>query len=253
MLTSPVGFILDRPLRPWHDYRSMTTDTFRLSGIVRAAAAALALALVPALAAAQTAPAKKQPRPAPAEAVSPAPAPAPRSSGSTTLPYAISVGIGPSFEGTTALKLRLEGSMVMKPLFPNSTFELALPLNLAFWSQTVGIFPPYSASYSYVRFEIVPTARVSTPVAKDLGIYGDAGLGFQYYSVSFSSNLPTGFPYSATASGAGGLFKLAGGGYYALDPHWRLFLEPIGLNFYFGGGSGFVYTIMLGGSYRFQG
>lgn len=229
----------------------MTTNTLRFSGIVRAAAAALALALVPALAAAQTAPAKKTSRPAPAEATSPSPAP--RASSGGTLPYAVSFGIGPSFEGATALKLRLEGSMVMKPLFPNSTFELALPLNIAFWSQTVGVFPPYTASYSYVRFELVPTARVSAPVARDLGLYGDVGLGFQYYSVSFSSNLPAGFPYSATASGAGGLFKLAGGGYYALDPHWRLLLEPIGLNFYFGGGSGFVYTLMFGASYRFQG
>jgi len=227
----------------------MTTNTLRFSGIVRAAAAALALALVPAMAAAQTAPAKR--KPAPAEAVSPAPAPAPRSSG--TLPYSLSLAIGPSFEGGTALKLRVEGTMVMKPLFPNSTFELALPLNFAFWGDSANLGFGYSFDASYVRFEIIPTARVSMPVAKDLGLYGDAGLGFQYYSVSVTTTAPIGFPISVGDSGAGGIFKLAGGGYYSVDPSWRLFVEPVGLNFYFGGGSGFVYTIMFGAAYRFQG
>jgi len=225
----------------------MTTNTLRFSGIVRAAAAALAFALVPALAAAQTAPAKKPSRPAPAEATSPAPAPR----ASSTLPYGISVGIGPSFEGSTAFKLRLEGSMVMKPLFPNSTFELALPIGLAFWGQSGGVPGFYTWDVSFVRFEIVPTARISFPVAKDLGLYGDAGLGFNYASASVTTT-PALFTYTA-ASGAGGVFKLAGGGYYSLDPHWRLFVEPIGLNFYFGGVSGFVYSIMFGAAYHFQG
>jgi len=229
----------------------MTTNTLRFSGIVRAAAAALVLALVPVLAAAQTAPAKKPSRPAPAEATSAAPAPAPRSS--SVLPYSLNLAIGPSFEGGTALKLRLEGTMVMKPLFPNSTFELALPLNLAFWGDSAALGFGYSFDASYIRFEIVPTARVSFPVARDLSLYGDAGLGFQYYSVSVTTNAPIGFPVSYGDSGAGGIFKLAGGGYYSLDPNWRLFLEPISLNFYFGGGSGFVYTIMFGAAYRFQG
>ena len=222
----------------------MTTNTLRFTGIVRAAAAALAFALVPALAAAQTAPAKKASKPAPAEA-----APAPRAS--STLPYSINLAIGPSFEGTTALKLRLEGTMVMKPLFPNSTFELALPLGFAFWGESGGVPGFYSFDISYFRFEIVPTARVTWPVAKDLGLYADAGLGFVYYSVS--STITGAVPLSFGTSGAGGVFKLAGGGHYAIDPHWRLFVEPVGLNFYFGEGSGFVYTLMFGAAYRFQG
>jgi hypothetical protein len=228
----------------------MTTSPFRLSGLVRAAAAALALALVPALAAAQTAPAKKSSsRSAPAAATSPAPAPAPRSS---TLPYGLSLAIGPSFEvGGTALKIRAEGSMALKPLFPNSTFELALPIGFSFWGETTGVPGFYTVDSSFFRFEIVPTARVSFPVARDLGLYADAGLGFSYASVSFTTT-PAGFAYT-TASGSGGIFKLAGGGYYALDPHWRLFIEPVGLNFYFGGLDGFVYTIMFGASYRFAG
>lgn len=227
----------------------MTPTTPRFSGIVRAVAAALALALVPTLAAAQTAPAKKKashPAPAQATAVDPAPPPAPRAY-TPSYPYGITFGIGPSFEGSTALKLRLEGSMQLRPLFPNTTFELALPIALAFWSQSGGI-PGFSWDVSYVRFEIVPTARLGFPVARDLGLYADAGLGFDYASASVTTS--AGFVYSAS-SGAGGIFKLAGGGYYSIDPHWRLFLEPIGLNFYFGGVSGFVYTIMLGAGYHF--
>ncbi len=229
----------------------MTPTTPRSSGIVRAVAAALALALVPTLAAAQTAPAKKKashPAPAQATAVDPPPAPAPRAY-TPSYPYGITFGIGPSFEGSTALKLRLEGSIALRPLFPNTTFELALPIALAFWSQSGGIPGVYTWDVSYVRFEIVPTARISAPVARDLGLYGDVGLGFDYASVSVTTT-PSFFTYSAS-SGAGGIFKLAGGGYYSLNPHWRLFLEPIGLNFYFGGVSGFVYTIMLGAGYHF--
>lgn len=230
----------------------MTPSTPRYSGIVRAAAAALALALVPTLAAAQTAPAKKKasrPAPAAATAPDPAPAPAPAPRASSSFPYGITLGIGPSFEGSTALKIRLEGSMQLRPLFPNTTFELALPIALAFWGQS-GAYPGfYTWDVSYVRFEIVPTARISAPVARDLGIYGDVGLGFDYASVSVTTT-PAFFTYSAS-SGAGGIFKLAGGGYYSIDPHWRLFLEPIGLNFYFGGVSGFVYSIMLGAGYHF--
>lgn len=252
--TSQAGETLDSPPGAWHDYGSMTTNTFRFSGIVRAAAAALALALVPALAAAQTAPAKKTPAPAAATRPDPAPAPEARSSSSSSaLPYGLSLAIGPSFEGGTALKLRLEGSMALRPLFPNSTFELALPLALAFWGQSGALGFGYTYDASYVRFEIVPTARISAPVAKDLGLYGDAGLGFQYYSASVTTTAPVGFPFSVGASGAGGIFKLAGGGYYALDPSWRLFIEPVGLNFYFGDGNGFVYTIMFGAQYRFRG
>ncbi len=247
------SFLLDTVSGSWHDSMSMTTTLPRFSGIVRAAAAALALALVPTLSAAQTAPAKKKPAPAAATAPDPAPAPAPAArASSSSLPYGITVGIGPSFEGSTALKLRLEGSMQLRPLFPNSTFELALPLGFVFWGQSEPLFYPYSFDYSYFRFEVVPTARIGVPVAKDLGLYGDAGIGFQYYHVSFSTNYPYSyFPFSLSSSGAGGIFKLAGGGYWSIDPHWRLFLEPIGLNFYFGGGSGFVYSIMLGAGYHF--
>ena len=229
----------------------MTNNPFRLPGIARAAAAALALAVVPALASAQTAPAKKATKPEPAAAAAPAPAPEPRSSG--TLPFGLSLALGPSFEGTTAFKIRFEGSMALKPLFPNSTFELALPLSFAFWGDSANLGFGYTYDASYFRMEIVPTARISAPVAKDLGLYGDAGLGFQYYSVEVTTNAPVGFPFSVGASGAGGIFKLAGGGYYALDPHWHLFVEPVGLNFYFGEGSGFVYTIMFGAQYRFRG
>ncbi len=248
--TSRAGILLDTSRGAWHDLGSMTTHTIRSSGIVRAAAAALALALLPALAAAQTAPAKKSGKPAPAAATAPDPAPAPEARSSGTLPYALSVGIGPSFEDAgTAFKLRLEGSMAIKPIFPNTTFELVLPIGLVFWGQSAAGFG-FTVDASYFRFEIVPTARISAPVAKDLGLYGDVGLGFQYISASITTN-PPGLAYG-TASGAGGVFKLAGGGYYAFDQNWRLFLEPVGLNFYFGDGSGFVYTIMFGGQYRFR-
>jgi hypothetical protein len=197
------------------------------------------------------------PAPTPAAAPSPAPAAAEASTAAATraptsssafdntpssLPYAGSAALGPSFEGSTAVKLRLEGSMEMSPILPipNTTFELALPIGLVFWKQSI-----YSVDVSYFRLEIVPTARLRYPLAKEYGLYADAGLGFVYYSVS--SNVPV-----SSGSGVGGLFKLAAGGYYAFNEHLRAFVEPVGLNFYFGSGSGFVYSILFGGSYRFS-
>jgi hypothetical protein len=222
----------------------MNSSSRRIPGLVLAAAAAFALSLAPA-ASAQTAPEKKttasKRTTAPAAATDPAPAPRMRE---TRYPYNVGVLIGPSFEGATTFKLRLEGAMTLQPLSRDVGLDIVLPLGFAFWGQD---FAGYSISY--FRFEFVPSARFTFPVLRELTLYGDAGLGFAYYSASVTNNT---FPIpGASVSGASGVFRLAGGGFYNLNEHWRLVFEPVGLNFYFGSGSGTAYSILFGANYRF--
>jgi hypothetical protein len=162
----------------------------------------------------------------------------------THYPYYVGVSLGPSFEGETTFKLRLEGAMTLQPLSRDVGLDLVLPMGFAFWGQD---FAGYSVSY--FRFELVPSARFTFPVAREFTLYGDVGLGFAYYSASISNNaLP--IP-GASVSGASGVFRLAGGGFYNLNSQWRLVFEPIGLHFYFGSGSGTAYSILFGVNYRF--
>jgi len=223
----------------------MNSPSSRIPGFVLAAAAAFALSFAP-LASAQTAPEKKttasKKTTAPAAATDPAPAPRMRE---TRYPYSLGVLLGPSFEGETTFKLRLEGAMSLQPLSRDVGLDLVLPIGFAFWGQD---FAGYSISY--FRFELVPSARFTFPVLRELTLYADAGLGFAYYSASLTNNTPFPIP-GASVSGASGVFRLAGGGFYSLNEHWRLMFEPVGLNFYFGSGSGTAYSILIGANYRF--
>ena len=220
----------------------MKTPTRRIRGLVLAAA--LALSFAPA-ASAQTAPEKKgttsKKSSAPAAATDPAPAPKARH------PFNVGFLLGPSFEDVTTFKFRIEGAMTLQPISREVGLDLVLPLGFAFWGQDYSYFGA-SYSVSYFRFELVPSARFTFPVTREVTLYGDAGLGFAYYSTSVSSTVP--IP-SAPSSGASGVFRLAGGGFYSLSDQWRLVFEPVGLNFYFGSGSGFAYSLLFGGNYRF--
>jgi hypothetical protein len=238
----------------------MTTPWPRTRGFVPATAFALALSLLPAATAAQSAPAKKAAakKPAPAEATALDAAPAPReemttSESSRASPFGVGLFLGPSFEGSTAAKIRVEGTMALAQLSPRMSLELVLPAALAFWSQDqipglVGQ-PPYRASS--VRFELVPSARLLLSLSREISLYGDGGLGFGYYHASLE-NVPVGTPVPTTSTDATAVFRLAAGGSYALGDQFRFLVEPVGLNFYFGsGGSTFVYSLLLGASYRF--
>ncbi len=220
----------------------MNNSSSRIPGIVLAAAAAFALSFAPATSA-QTAPEKRgtasKRTAAPAAATDPAPAPRMRESRYT---YNVGVLLGPSFQdGATAFKLRLEGAMTLAPLSRDVGLDIVLPIGLVFWGQD---FAGYSVSY--FRFELVPSARFTFPVAREFTLYGDAGLGFGYHSLSYSVAVPV-----QTSSGTFGIFRLAGGGFYNLNNQWRLMFEPVGLNFYFGSGSGFAYSLLFGVNYRF--
>jgi hypothetical protein len=226
----------------------MKTPTRRILGVVLAAAFALSFA--PA-ASAQTAPEKKstaskKTSSAPAAATDPAPAPRARE---PRYPFNVGLLLGPAFGDSTAFMFRIEGAMSLPPLSREVGLDLVLPMAFSFWGQTLSnpFFPGLTYSASYFRFDLVPTARFTFPVARAVTLYGDGGLGFSYYSASYSGTTVG----VASSSGASGVFRLAGGGGYHLTDQWRLIFEPVGLNFYFGSGNGFAYTLLFGANYRF--
>jgi len=228
---------------------SFMKTTYRLiPGIVLAATAALALSFAPAVSA-QTAPEKKtttsKKTTAPAAATDPAPAPRPTE---TRYPFNISLVLGPEFGDVTAFKFRIDGAMTLQPISREVGLDLVLPLGFSFWGQSYGVPGFGNYDVSYFRFELVPSARFTFPVAREITLYADAGLGFGFESVSVSSPFPVA---GADSSGAFGVFRLAGGGFYNLSQQWRLVFEPVGLNFYFGTGSGFAYSLLFGANYRF--
>jgi len=220
----------------------MKTPTRRFLGVVLAAAFALSFA--PA-ASAQTAPEKKSTASKKTTSAAADPAPRPRE---PRYPFNVGLLLGPAFGDSTAFMFRIEGAMTLPPLSREVGLDLVLPMAFSFWGQTINnplVGGTYSASY--FRFDLVPTARFTFPVVRAVTLYGDAGLGFSYYSASVSGTTVG----VASSSGASGVFRLAGGGGYHLTDQWRLVFEPVGLNFYFGSGNGFAYTLLFGANYRF--
>jgi len=95
---------------------------------------------------------------------------------------------------------------------------------------------------SVTTFEIIPEARIRYLVDSKLSVYGDAGLGIAFASISVGP---------VSNSQTWGLLRFAGGVQYKITPQVILVGEPVGLNVYFGTGSGFQYGLAVGALYRF--
>jgi len=93
-------------------------------------------------------------------------------------------------------------------------------------------------SFSYLDpisvFELVPEARLSTPVGPRLKLYGETGLGL---------GLVTG---GGGGNELGGVLRFGFGGTYALSPKVNLLLEPLGFNIYFKTGSFTTLNVAVG-------
>jgi hypothetical protein len=139
-------------------------------------------------------------------------------------PFSLGVMIGPAFDDPTSFKLRFDGSLALARLSPHVRLDGVLSMGFSF--------------SDLFRFDLAPAARFVFAVARDVAAYADFGLGFSIRS------------YGAGSFGSG-LIKLAGGIWYDLAPHWRVIAEPVGRNFYYAGGDGFVYTLLFGAAYRF--
>ncbi len=92
-------------------------------------------------------------------------------------------------------------------------------------------------SFSYLNpfsiFEIVPEARLSSPLSPKFALYGETGLGLGLITGGGSTDLS-------------GVLRFAAGGAYALSPKVNLLVEPLGFNIYFKSGSFTTLNVALG-------
>ena len=113
-------------------------------------------------------------------------------------------------------------------------------------SQTVQVYGVGAISYAGLSHDVsvltlVPAARLNWSASREIGAYGDVGLGFYHAWVSGGS------------SDSGATMRFLAGGYYEMRPTTRFFVEA-GLNPYFGdfGGDSSLttFTLMIGAKFR---
>jgi hypothetical protein len=111
-------------------------------------------------------------------------------------------------------------------------------------SQTMQVYGVGAISYAGLShdvnvFTLVPAARLNWSASREIGGYGDVGLGF-YHAWNGGSD-------------SGATMRFLVGGYYEMRPTTRFFIEA-GLNPYFGdfGGKSSMtsFTLMLGAKWR---
>ncbi|BDG07804.1 hypothetical protein [Anaeromyxobacter paludicola] len=92
-------------------------------------------------------------------------------------------------------------------------------------------------SFTYVDpisiFELVPEARLSTPIGPRLKLYGETGLGLALLTGGGDNSLA-------------GVLRFGFGGTYALSNKVNLLVEPLGFNIYLKSGSHTIMNVAIG-------
>jgi len=91
-------------------------------------------------------------------------------------------------------------------------------------------------SHSLNDLEFVPAVRFTWFATRQVGAYGDVGLGL-YHS------------WQGSSSDTGATMRLGAGGYYEVNSVTRLFVE-LGLHPHFGDYSDTTFTMMIGAKFR---
>lgn len=106
----------------------------------------------------------------------------------------------------------------------------------------VGTVSYAGLSHDVSVFTLSPAARINWAATRDVGGYGDVGLGFYHAWVS------------GGGSNSGAVMRFLVGGYYEMNPATRFFVEA-GIHPYFGDfastSSLTSFTLMLGAKFRF--
>lgn len=148
--------------------------------------------------------------------------------------------VGPEFaSGDTGIALRGDISTVLSHLAPNVRLDGVFSLGYTHFS-----FGPrdFDATANIVR--LVPAARFVFPIAPAVQLYGDAGLGLYFGSLSFGSGFNRG---SDNLFGIN--MRFAGGALFDVAPNIRLGAE-LGLNPYFGDFDDTTTTLMFAAQFR---
>jgi hypothetical protein len=111
-------------------------------------------------------------------------------------------------DGETGLGLRVDGELPIQTIGPRIDLDAVGSLGFSrFSDSTTTAIGRYSQSTSIVK--LVPAARFTMPLAPQLGVYADAGLGL--YWARWSIDTPLG---DTSSSGVGVTMRFATGGIY---------------------------------------
>ncbi len=155
---------------------------------------------------------------------------------------ALSVGgfVGFELGDADGFALRVDGEMPFQMLAPKVALSFVGSLGYTRFSQDV----PFGDSSTNI-VKLVPAARFTIPLAPELDVYGDGGLGLYYFSSSIDQNLPFVGRQEFSDSGIGFMLRLAAGGFYKVNPKLKIGAE-LGLLPYFGDVDTTEFTIMGG-------
>jgi hypothetical protein len=152
----------------------------------------------------------------------------------------LGVFVGPEFvSGETGVAVRGDVSQAITQLAPNVRLDGVLSLGYTHYS-----FGPadFDATANIVR--ILPSARFVFPVAPKLSLYGDAGLGLYFGSMSFGN------AFNRASDNLFGVnMRFAGGAMFDVAPTVRLGAE-LGVNPYFGDFDQTSTTLMFAAQFR---
>jgi len=188
-------------------------------------AVALAAVLVPSAASAQAR------RSAPAQRATP-------------VADALSVGgwLGYEMGDADGFELRVDGELPFQQLTPQIKLSLVGSIGYTF-----GGWDAPGVDVSVDRLKIVPAARFTLPVNPQLSLFGDAGIGLHYTSVSFDYPQFGGLDFDDSELGL--MLRFAAGAFFQVNPQVRvggqIVLDPM-----FGDYDDTTFAIMAGAMFR---
>jgi hypothetical protein len=118
----------------------------------------------------------------------------------------------------SGLQLRADGELPFQQIAPQ--VKLSFVGSVGFSHETYSVF---GLDLTVNRIKIVPAARFTVPVAPQLSIYGDAGLGLHYTRATADYV----FLGKVTDSGVGLMLRFGAGGAFQLNPKVRLLGELV--------------------------
>lgn len=140
-----------------------------------------------------------------------------RSSAASTAPAskALSIGgfVGYEWGDADGFQLRVDGEMPFQQLTPQ--IRLSLVGSVGYSRASYDFF---GGDLTVSRFKVVPAARFTLPLNPQLSVFGDAGLGFHYTSVSFNY---TAFG-DVSDSDFSFMLRFGAGGFFQVNPRTRI-------------------------------
>ncbi len=153
----------------------------------------------------------------------------------------LSIGamVGAELGTLDGFMLRVDGEMPIQAIAPKVTLSGVGSIGYSRLSKDVWL-----GDVTWNVLSVIPAARFTMPVAPQMTVYGDAGLGLYYGSFTTKTSLPA--PADEVSdSTTGFLMRFAVGGGYALNPKTKLKAE-LGVVPYFGDADTTNWTLSLG-------